>query len=110
MTRLRAEPRPIEPMDLANMRANGVRSLDVQCHNCRHRVIVNVRHLPGATGMALRLRRPALRVLIGIVVCCGPNFRAVRPLRVTPSAVPFHTKSAPLRHLRANFGRRAHQE
>jgi hypothetical protein len=32
---------PIEPMDLANMRANGVRSLDVQCDNCRHRVIVN---------------------------------------------------------------------
>jgi hypothetical protein len=38
---------PIEPMDLTNMRANGVRSLDVQCHNCRHRVIVNVDHLPG---------------------------------------------------------------
>jgi hypothetical protein len=31
---------PIEPMDLANMRANGVRSLDVQCGQCRHRVIV----------------------------------------------------------------------
>jgi hypothetical protein len=26
---------------------HGVRSLDVQCHNCRHRVIVNVDHLPG---------------------------------------------------------------
>jgi hypothetical protein len=38
---------PIEPMDLANMRANGVRSLDVQCHQCRHRVIVNVDYLPG---------------------------------------------------------------
>jgi hypothetical protein len=38
---------PIEPMDLANMRANGVRSLDVQCTQCRHRVIVNVDHLPG---------------------------------------------------------------
>jgi hypothetical protein len=36
---------PIEPMDLTS--ANGVRSLDVQCHNCRHRVIVNVDHLPG---------------------------------------------------------------
>jgi hypothetical protein len=45
-----AKPRstdPIEPMDLANMRANGVRSLDVQCNHCRHRVIVNVDHLPG---------------------------------------------------------------
>jgi hypothetical protein len=65
MTRLRAEPRPIEPMDLANMRANGVRSLDVQCHNCRHRVIVNVRHLPGATGMALRYGVPLSASLSG---------------------------------------------
>jgi hypothetical protein len=38
---------PIEPMDLANMRQNGVRSLDIQCHNCRHRVIMNVDHLSG---------------------------------------------------------------
>jgi hypothetical protein len=38
---------PIEPMDLANMRANGVRSLDIQCNQCRHRVIVNVDHLLG---------------------------------------------------------------
>ena len=45
-----AEPRfnnPIEPMDLANMRQNGVRSLAVQCHRCRHEVIMNVDHLPG---------------------------------------------------------------
>src|SRR5271156_1029202 len=38
---------PIEPMDLANMRQNGVRSLAVQCHQCRHEVIMNVDHLPG---------------------------------------------------------------
>jgi hypothetical protein len=38
---------PIEPMDLANMRQNGVRSLAVQCHHCRHEVIMNVDHLPG---------------------------------------------------------------
>jgi hypothetical protein len=38
---------PIQPMDLANMRHNGVRSLDVQCNKCRHRVILNVDHLPG---------------------------------------------------------------
>ncbi len=45
-----ANPRfndPIEPMDLANMRQNGVRSLAVQCHQCRHEVIMNVDHLPG---------------------------------------------------------------
>jgi hypothetical protein len=32
---------PIEPMTLANMRENGVRSLDVQCWQCRHRTIIN---------------------------------------------------------------------
>jgi hypothetical protein len=26
-------------MDLENMRQNGVRSLDAQCHNCRHRAV-----------------------------------------------------------------------
>jgi hypothetical protein len=29
---------PIEPMDLANMRENGVRSLDIQCHRCQQGV------------------------------------------------------------------------
>src|SRR5271170_5848104 len=45
-----ANPRsndPIEPMDLANMRQNGVRSLAVQCNQCLHEVIMNVDHLPG---------------------------------------------------------------
>ena len=37
---------PIEPMDLSNMRQNGVRSLAVQCHQCLHEVIMNVDHLP----------------------------------------------------------------
>ena len=45
-----AKPRftdPIVPMDLANMRQNGVRSLAVHCRGCRHEVIMNVDHLPG---------------------------------------------------------------
>ena len=37
----------IVPMDLANMRANGVRCLDIQCPQCLHQVILNVDHLPG---------------------------------------------------------------
>ena len=37
------------------MRANSVRSLDVQCNQCRHRVIVNVDHLPAdLTGAVIR--------------------------------------------------------
>ena len=38
---------PIERMDLANMRENGVRSLDVCCWQCRHQVILKVDHLLG---------------------------------------------------------------
>ena len=34
-------------MDLANMRQNAVRSLDVMCHGCRHEVILNVDQYPG---------------------------------------------------------------
>jgi hypothetical protein len=37
----------IEPMDLANISQNGVRSLDVMCHGCRHEVILNVDQYPG---------------------------------------------------------------
>jgi hypothetical protein len=33
-------------MTLQNMRENGVRSLAVQCHQCRHEVVMNVDHLP----------------------------------------------------------------
>jgi hypothetical protein len=32
---------PIAPMDLANMRENGVRSLDVSCWLCHHRAILS---------------------------------------------------------------------
>jgi hypothetical protein len=35
-----------EPMELADMRQNGVRSLAVMCHGCRHEVILNVDKYP----------------------------------------------------------------
>jgi ribosomal protein S27E len=38
---------PIEPMDLAKMRENGVRSLAVRCHQCHHETIINADHWPG---------------------------------------------------------------
>ena len=34
-------------MTLGNMRENGVRSLWVQCNQCRHTTVINVDHLPG---------------------------------------------------------------
>ena len=54
---------PIEPMDLANMRQNSVRSLAVQCHQCLHEVIMNVDHLPGdVTGPSFGPRMVTTRV------------------------------------------------
>jgi hypothetical protein len=37
----------IEPMDLADMCQNGVRSLEVACLGCRHQVVINVDQYPG---------------------------------------------------------------
>jgi hypothetical protein len=37
---------PIEPMTLGNMRANGVRSLDVSCWLCHHRAILSAEPWP----------------------------------------------------------------
>jgi hypothetical protein len=50
---------PIEPMDLADMRENGVRSLDVQCWQCRHRTVMNVDHLRG--DLAVKSFEPRMR-------------------------------------------------
>jgi hypothetical protein len=38
----RARSLPGEPMDVANMRSLGVRSLAVSCSNCRHEAVLNV--------------------------------------------------------------------
>jgi hypothetical protein len=37
---------PIEPMTLGNMRANGVRSLDVSCWQCHHGAIMSADQWP----------------------------------------------------------------
>jgi hypothetical protein len=62
----------IEPMDLANMRQNGVRSLDVMCHGCRHEVILNVDQYPGD----LLVREFGPRV---VCTTCGMVGADVRP-------------------------------
>jgi hypothetical protein len=93
---------PIEPMDLANMRANGVRSLLIFCRNCHHEKILNVDHSPKkqsalSTGMPTRARsgrrrlgaprsRPSgpqeslswgsLREPMALSVALGPRLRA----------------------------------
>jgi hypothetical protein len=63
---------PIEPMDLANMRQNGVRSLLIWCINCHHEKIMNVDHLPGdLTVPSLGLRMSCTK--------CGTVGANVRP-------------------------------
>ena len=54
---------PGEPMTLGNMRANGVRSLDVSCWNCRHRAIISAepRHKMAQPHLRAFLSRGALR-------------------------------------------------
>jgi hypothetical protein len=63
---------PIEPMDLADMRENGVRSLSVQCHQCRHQVVMNVDHLPG--DLAVKSFEPKM-----VCTKCGTIGADVRP-------------------------------
>jgi hypothetical protein len=62
----------IEPMDLDNMRQNGVRSLDVMCLNCRHESVINVDHLPGL------LTVPSFKAKM-VCTKCGTIGADVRP-------------------------------
>jgi hypothetical protein len=63
---------PIQPMDLANMRQNGVRSLLIFCRNCHHEKIMNVDHLPGDLSVPSLGRRMACTK-------CGTVDADVRP-------------------------------
>jgi hypothetical protein len=46
---------PTEPMTLGNMRANGVRSLDVSCWQCHHRVIMSAEPWPDDVPVPFRV-------------------------------------------------------
>jgi hypothetical protein len=63
---------PIEQMSLDNMRQNGMRSLDIQCYQCLHQVILNVDHLSGL------LTVPAFKVKM-VCTKCGTIGADVRP-------------------------------
>ena len=69
----------IEPMDLENMRQNGVRSLAVQCHRCRHEVIMNVDHLPGDVTVPSFGPRMVCTKCGTIGADARPNWRAQSP-------------------------------
>jgi hypothetical protein len=65
---------PIEPMEFANMREDGVRSLDVQCCQCRNRTTINVDHLPG--DLTVKSFEPRM-----VCTKCGTIGADVRPNR-----------------------------
>jgi hypothetical protein len=52
---------PIEPMTLANMRANGVRSLHVSCWQCHHRAILSAG--PWSDDVPVPTFRPRMYIL-----------------------------------------------
>ena len=67
-----AEGSVISPMDLANMRANGVRSVEARCEACEHEAVVSCNAMPAelpVPDVALRLRCSA----------CGPKKITTRP-------------------------------
>ena len=81
---------PIKLMDLANMRQNGVRSLWIQCNQCRHTTVMNVDHLPGDQTV------PSFGPLM-VCTRCGiigadarPNWQE-QPPRETPTCVQWRT-------------------
>jgi hypothetical protein len=86
---------PIEPMTLGNMRANGVRSLAVQCHQCRHELIMNVDYLPGdltvpsfdPRGVHQALKRCPRVLCVSPIEAVGPEMRVVLQILAMTAAV-----------------------
>jgi hypothetical protein len=67
--------RPVEPMTLANMRENGVRSITATCETCQHEAILGVDHWPGdmpVPDIGLKLRCSACG---GREIATRPNWR-----------------------------------
>jgi hypothetical protein len=69
---------PIGPMDLANMHANGVRSLLIFCRNCHHEKIMNVDHLPDDLSVPSLGQRMACTTCGTIGADVRPNWRERR--------------------------------
>jgi ribosomal protein S27AE len=63
---------PIEPMDLANMRENGVHALAVRCPQCRDETIINADHWPG--DLTVKSLEPRM-----VCTKCGTIGADVRP-------------------------------
>ena len=77
-----SKSKPGPPMDLANMRDNGVRSIEVYCLDCAHRADVNVDQFPAHW---------PVKSFEGRMVCggCGGRRVDVRPAwHTNPAYIP----------------------
>lgn len=70
---IKAPPGP--PMDLANMRQNGVCSLAAHCHDCAHQAVINMDGQPGH--LTVKSFEPRLRCTNcnGTNISARPNWR-----------------------------------
>ncbi|WP_068021067.1 hypothetical protein [Rhodoplanes sp. Z2-YC6860] len=68
-------------MDLANMRQNGVRSIDVHCSDCSHHAIKNLDNFPGHLAVKSFERRMRCTQ-------CGSRRIDVRPNWLEKPAMP----------------------
>ena len=79
----------IEPMTLGNMRANGVRSLDVSCWRCHHRAILSAERWPDSVPVPTFGPRMVCTKCGIIGADARPNWR-----EKTSAAYPLAAKSA----------------
>jgi hypothetical protein len=73
----------VEPMDLANTRQNGVRSLELTCYGCRDQMVINADKFPGELrvrwfGRAAELAGAGSRCLVRLVGTALVRFPAPR--------------------------------
>jgi hypothetical protein len=107
-------------MTLQNMRANGVRPLAIQCHQCRHEVIMNVDHLPrdltlpsfgpkivctkcGTIGADVRPNWRERERLAPMLAPVGRHMAAASPLKAAVAAVGLGGRDGPIL-LQKSFG------
>ena len=69
------EGKIIEPMTLANMRDNGVRSISATCETCQHEAVLNADGWPADTPVP-DVAIPPLPRLNGETVACPKRGRA----------------------------------
>jgi hypothetical protein len=77
-----------DPMTLGNMRANGVRSLDVSCWQCHHRAIMSADPWPDHVPVPAFGPRMVCSRTVVLIVGATAAAKATKPGRPTPHDRP----------------------